>query len=92
MVEDDGDPDWVDVDDFHVPPDRYHVSDKGWPLFAEREGPEIFIDIPNVSLYRKGEIIRVRTRTLSPDCLKAYKMLWVVAFTNAARVIVDGSE
>ncbi|KAH9893606.1 hypothetical protein C8Q73DRAFT_697629 [Cubamyces lactineus] len=91
MVEDDGDPDWVDVDDFHVPPDRYHVSDKGWPLFAEREGPEIFIDIPNVSVYRKGEIIRVRTRTLSPDCLKAYKMLWVVAYTNTARVVVDGT-
>ncbi|KAI1789028.1 hypothetical protein LXA43DRAFT_601416 [Ganoderma leucocontextum] len=44
--------------------------------WADREGPEIFIDIPNVSRYRKGEVFRIRTKTMSPVFLKSYRALW----------------
>ncbi|OJT13698.1 hypothetical protein TRAPUB_9797 [Trametes pubescens] len=77
IIDDDGDPDWVDVDDFR-PPDTRDVPpwSSEWPLFADREGGEIFIDILNDSSFRKGEIMRVKTRTLSPMCLKAYHAVW----------------
>lgn len=37
-----------------------------WDLFSDSEGREIFIGIPNDSPFRKGEIMRLETRTLSP--------------------------
>ncbi|KAI0364551.1 hypothetical protein BV20DRAFT_1029529 [Pilatotrama ljubarskyi] len=88
VIDDDGDPDWNDVKDFHAPkvPDPHW--DKRWPVWAEREGPEIFIDIPNVSQYRRGEVMRLRTRTLSPECLKAYKRLWTRKKIEATRRVV----
>ncbi|KAI0630463.1 hypothetical protein C8Q77DRAFT_1160051 [Trametes polyzona] len=89
IVDDDGDPNWVDVDDFRAPavPDKDFRRD--WPLWAEREGPEIFIDIANDSPFRKGEIFRIRTKTLSPECLKAYKRLWSVRLNQITRKVLE---
>ncbi|KAI0351311.1 hypothetical protein OH77DRAFT_1567590 [Trametes cingulata] len=91
IVEDDGHPDWVDVVGFQAPkvPDPHW--DKKWRVWAEREGPEIFIDILNDSPYRKGQVIRLRTRTLSPECLKAYKRLWTHNKSEAARREIDAT-
>ncbi|KAL1938189.1 hypothetical protein VTO73DRAFT_11833 [Trametes versicolor] len=79
IIDDDGEPDWIEVDDFH-PPTTGNVSvppwSAEWDLFADGEGREIFIDIPNDSPFRKGEIWRVKTCTLSPTCLKAYRAVW----------------
>ncbi|KAH9849498.1 hypothetical protein C2E23DRAFT_933667 [Lenzites betulinus] len=77
IIADDGDPDWLDVDELLPPATRnIHPCDSIWPLFADREGDEIFVDIQNDSPFRKGDIIRVKTRTLSPMCLKAYHATW----------------
>ncbi|KAI0822675.1 hypothetical protein BC628DRAFT_1388561 [Trametes gibbosa] len=80
IIDDDGDLNWLDVDEFRPPVtcDESPWSPE-WPLFAAREGDEIFIDIPNDSPFRKGEIMRVKTRTLSPMCLQAYYAVWVLA-------------
>lgn len=90
IMKDDGDPAWIDVGAFRprVIPDKEHEHD--WPLFAEREGAEIFVDIAHDSPYRKGDIFRIRTRTLSPACLKAYKRLWTSELPAAARKLIDG--
>ncbi|KAI0640672.1 hypothetical protein C8Q79DRAFT_930344 [Trametes meyenii] len=80
IIEDDGDPTWVDVDDFHPP--KKPVPDRGLlncSLWAEREGAEIFIDVPNSSAYHPGQVMRLQTKTLSPECLKRYKQLWTVS-------------
>lgn len=85
IIDDDGSVDWVDVDEFKLPA---IVNDKNpweqkWPLFADSEGPEIFIDVPNDSPFRKGEVVRLKTRTLSPECLKAYRSLWAPVKNSA---------
>ncbi|CDO69713.1 hypothetical protein BN946_scf184851.g101 [Trametes cinnabarina] len=89
IIDDDGDPAWVDMDDFRPKafPDPYW--DSNWSPWAEREGPEIFIDIKHPSHYRPGEIIRLRTRTLSPVCLSVYKRYWTLP--EEARDILDTS-
>ncbi|KAI0640690.1 hypothetical protein C8Q79DRAFT_434884 [Trametes meyenii] len=94
VVDDDGDPDWIDDATFHERKgcDAYSKYwERRWPLWSEREGPEIFIDIPNISKYRKGEIMRIRTRTLSPQCLKAYKLLWTITKTDTVLSAIDES-
>ncbi|KAI9067907.1 hypothetical protein FKP32DRAFT_206408 [Trametes sanguinea] len=89
IIDDDGDPDWVDQWDFHPKalPDPYW--NPRWSIWAEREGPEIFIDISHNSPYRRGEIIRLRTRTLSPICLGVYKRYWTLP--EAPREVIDTS-
>lgn len=83
IVADDGNPDWVDVDDFKIAVDEKEPWKRKWPLFADCEGPEIFIDIQNDSPFRKGEVVRLKTRTLSPECLKAYRSLWAPVKNSA---------
>ncbi|OSD04937.1 hypothetical protein PYCCODRAFT_1386418 [Trametes coccinea BRFM310] len=89
ILDDDGDSDWVDQEDFRpkAHPDAYW--NPRWSIWAEREGPEIFIDISHVSPYRRGEIIRLRTKTLSPVCLNVYKRYWTLP--EAARDVIDTS-
>ncbi|KAI0676155.1 hypothetical protein C8Q78DRAFT_1066691 [Trametes maxima] len=94
VVDDDGDADWIDEATFHGPQGRDIDSEyweRCWPIWSEREGPEIFIDIPNISRYRKGEIMRIRTKTLSPQCLKAYKLLWTITKMEAALGAINES-
>ncbi|TBU49069.1 hypothetical protein BD309DRAFT_910846 [Dichomitus squalens] len=76
IILDDGDPAWEDVDTYRPKlrdPDA--LLDTG-ALWATRTGAEIFIDIPNASKYRQGEVFRVRTKTMSPAFLKSYRGLW----------------
>ena len=58
-------------------------------MWATREGPEIFIDIPNASRYRE-EVIRVRTKTMSPAFLKFYRDLWEVQSMSLRRKVQNG--
>ena len=63
ILDDDGDPDWTDEEDYDTEfpfvrlPDRRVVA--SWP------GSEIFVDIPHPSRYRMGQILRVKTSTVS---------------------------
>ncbi|KAL1938221.1 hypothetical protein VTO73DRAFT_11865 [Trametes versicolor] len=91
IIDDDGNPDWVDVDGFLAPAIPDHDFKRNWPLWAEREGAEIFIDINNDSPYRRGQVLRIRTKTLSPECLKAYKRLWTSPFSQITRGVVYNS-
>ncbi|KAL1938203.1 hypothetical protein VTO73DRAFT_11847 [Trametes versicolor] len=83
IVADDGNPDWVDIDDFNIHIDEKPPWKREWPLFSDYEGLEIFIDIRNDSPFRKGEIVRLKTRTLSPECLKAYRSVWAPVRNSA---------
>ncbi|KAI0630458.1 hypothetical protein C8Q77DRAFT_205019 [Trametes polyzona] len=76
IVDDDGDPDWVDDENFRVPRNTTPAWKGHWDIWADREDAEIFIDIPNDSPFRCGDVMRLKTRTLSPECLKAYRSLW----------------
>ncbi|KAI0351309.1 hypothetical protein OH77DRAFT_1462169 [Trametes cingulata] len=74
IVDDDGDPEWEDIDEY----DSYHYDsalfdDEVWAL---EPGNELFVDIEHPSPYRKGEIFRVRSKTLSADFLRSYRNLW----------------
>ena len=57
----------------------------------DREGPEIFIDIPNASRYR-NEVFRIRTKTMSPVFLKSYRALWRVRERPVRRVLQSGES
>lgn len=83
IIADDGNPDWVDIDDFNIHIDEKPPWKREWPLFSDYEGLEIFIDIRNDSPFRKGEIVRFKTRTLSPECLKAYHSVWAPVRNSA---------
>lgn len=80
------------MDGFLAPAIPDHDFKRNWPLWAEREGAEIFIDINNDSPYRRGQVLRIRTKTLSPECLKAYKRLWTSPFSQIARGVVYNCE
>ncbi|KAH9913088.1 uncharacterized protein BXZ73DRAFT_55655 [Epithele typhae] len=76
IPEDDDDPDWIDEEQFDNEFPYVHLPDRcvqsAWP------DSEIFIDIPHPSRYRQGQVIRVRTWSLSPDLLGSYRALWTV--------------
>ena len=74
ILEDDGDPNWIDVE-IYAPRYEDDALVEG-ALLANKEGAEIFIDIPNDSPYRKGEVMRIRTRTLSVAFLRSYRAQW----------------
>ena len=69
----DGDPEWVDVETYDPYYRKHPTEVEAW---AEAKGAECFIDIPCTSRNRKGEVFRVRTKTLSPASLRLYRELW----------------
>ncbi|PIL36882.1 hypothetical protein GSI_00572 [Ganoderma sinense ZZ0214-1] len=77
IISDDGDPEWVDVETIEPP----SYEDDNLPdmnVWEINENPEIFVDIPEKSWYRKGDVYRIRTKCLSPALLRSYKDLWEV--------------
>lgn len=71
VVQDDGDPDWVDVETYEP-----HHGDVVSSVWAESENSDIFVDITNISKYRPQEVYRLHTKTLSPALLRSYRELW----------------
>ncbi|KAI1792877.1 hypothetical protein LXA43DRAFT_886436 [Ganoderma leucocontextum] len=88
IAEDDCDPDWIDIETYKPDYDDHRLTEDD--LYAHKKGPEIFIDIPNVSACREGEVVRVRTRTLSPAFLRSYRASW--KFIRHRDVFVTGSD
>ncbi len=74
IAEDDGDLAWEDVEVYRPRSSTEAMLDAR-AVWADQEGPEIFIDIPNISIYR-NEVFRIRTKTMSPAFLKSYRALW----------------
>ncbi|KAI1789029.1 hypothetical protein LXA43DRAFT_601353 [Ganoderma leucocontextum] len=75
IVDDDGDPNWVDVETYKPAPYQDNdLSDS--QVWENDENPEIFVDIPETSWYQKGDFYRIRTKSLSPALLRSYKHLW----------------
>ena len=77
VMDDDGDPDWDTLPDEY---DTHYYEDlvgsgssRTW---SQYENAEIFIDIPHPSHFRKGEVFRIRTTTLSPVMLRYIKWYW----------------
>lgn len=71
---DDNDPDWEDVKTCDL---AFTMQDVNF----ERSGTtkrdrELFIDVINPSRARRGEVLRIRSRTLHPSFLKFYKYYW----------------
>ncbi len=74
VTEDDGDPDWVDIETYKPScPDEAGLEFVAWDDTKDRE---IYIDIPYANRYHKGEMIRLRSRTLTPEFLRWYRSLW----------------
>ena len=84
---DDGDPAWEDIDTYR--PEQRNRILRTSAVWATREGPEIFIDIPNTSRYRE-EVLRIRTKTMSPAFLKSYRELWEVRSMSLRRKVQIG--
>ncbi len=74
IVEDDGVRDWIDVENYEPHYDDDALAED--MLHASKQGVEIFIDIPDISPCRKGEVMRVRTKTLSAAFLRSYRTKW----------------
>ncbi|KAM5535676.1 hypothetical protein V8D89_010663 [Ganoderma adspersum] len=55
IVEDDGDPDWIDIETYNPHYDDTRLREDGF--YANKKGAEIFIDVPNASPYREGEVV-----------------------------------
>ncbi len=87
IVQDDGAPDWVDVATYEPRRGGDDLDDDVSAIWAEVQGSDIFIDIPNISKYRPHEVYRIRTRTLSPALLRSYARLW--ALSEPARVAMS---
>ena len=70
-LEDDGDPDWIDVEAYSPHYDGALAEDA---LHATK-GAKIFTDISNVNSYRGGEVMRIRSlaKTLSAAFLRSCK-------------------
>ena len=86
ILNDDNDTEWEDIETYT--PDIGNGSqslDGTWMFKTGRR--EIFIDIPNPSIYRRGEVFRVRTTTLSPAFLRSYKKLWELPHSERARTL-----
>ena len=92
IVEDDGDPAWENVETYRPTSGTEAVLDSGKALWTDRdrEGPEIFIDIPNTSRYR-NEVFRIRTKTMSPAFLQSYRAIWQIR-SRQLRDVLQGGE
>ncbi|KAI0737075.1 hypothetical protein C8Q80DRAFT_1115421 [Daedaleopsis nitida] len=88
IVDDDNDPDWVDIEKYDT---RYiDNSLPDWLIWSEWNGPEIFIDFPHPGTSYEGDIIRVRSKTFGPEFLRSYRWLWQAP--SFLRVNIDYSE
>ncbi|KAI0723035.1 hypothetical protein C8Q76DRAFT_794018 [Earliella scabrosa] len=75
IVEDDRDPDWVDVETYRP---TYYLDemDLSYLPHPRSWAQEIFIDIPYASRYHRGDVIRLRSRTFGPEFLRTFRKLW----------------
>ncbi len=72
--EDDHDSDWEDVETCDNVVRMRDIDFEGsWTM---KRGRELFIDIINPSRARRGELLRIRSRTLDPTFLKWYDIMW----------------
>ncbi|KAL1938226.1 hypothetical protein VTO73DRAFT_11870 [Trametes versicolor] len=75
IIDDDGDPDWIDDETYDTTYwDQNGIEDELVWGYIERW--EFFIDIEHPSPYRKGEVYRIRSKTLSPEFLRSYRWYW----------------
>ncbi|RPD57293.1 hypothetical protein L227DRAFT_552388 [Lentinus tigrinus ALCF2SS1-6] len=74
MIDDDGDSDWVDVEEYDTSYPNVYLPD--WLVWSEWNGPEIFLDFPHPGRDYKGEIIRVRSKTFGPEFLRSFRSMW----------------
>ncbi|KAI0640701.1 hypothetical protein C8Q79DRAFT_920935 [Trametes meyenii] len=77
IIDDDGDPDWEDIDIYQTRWDCYdlNLEDKFVWSWAHSDGG-IFIDIKHPSAYHKGETFRIHSKTLSSQFLHSYRFHW----------------
>ncbi|KAI0701116.1 hypothetical protein C8T65DRAFT_656734 [Cerioporus squamosus] len=79
---DDGDPDWVDVQeryDTSYPEDVILSTSQVW---SSRPGADICIDVHHPSPYRPMDMFRIRTTTLSPAFLRYFRWYWDLQANN----------
>ena len=88
IIEDDGDPDWVNIETYNPHYDDTRLRENSFS--STKKDAEIFIDVLNASPYRKGEVVRIRTRTLSPTFLRSCRASW--NFLRHRDVIVAGRD
>lgn len=75
IADDDGDPDWVDEEKYDTSYwDQNGIEDE--LVWGSIERSERFVDIEHPSPYRKGEVYRIRSKTLSPEFLRSYRWYW----------------
>ncbi|KAI1789027.1 hypothetical protein LXA43DRAFT_601347 [Ganoderma leucocontextum] len=89
ILEDDDDPDWEDVEPCEAVIHESRFLEESW---NPKRGREIFVDIPNPSRSRKGEVWRVRSRTLHPLFLKGYRFFWAMSRRSPAFRKYDPDE
>lgn len=90
ITEDDGDPAWEDVELYRPTQGTKIVLDPR-AVWADRKGPEIFIDIPSCSRYR-NEVFRIKTGTMSPAFLKSYRDVWKAGSPHVRQLLQRGKS
>ena len=89
MFNDDGDPEWVDEVTYEPVFDYAPMADGIWAGFG---GPEVFVDIPHPSPFYKGEVIRLRSQTFSPEFLRFYTVqTWSIPHSMRAEYVKSES-
>ncbi|KAI1789030.1 hypothetical protein LXA43DRAFT_1022996 [Ganoderma leucocontextum] len=84
VMDDDGDPDWVDVDKY-APKYRDENLETGSLVWADISGFDVFLDIPHPNPYHKGEVLRIRSKTLSCEFLRSYRNAWLLPKRQRAK-------